>query len=200
MFGNGCTDAMYKHICTIIPNGSLSSTGKYISNSDGTRATSIFQHQRNFQSHLHSVMGGYIMPPIQHLSVLRAKCAGNTFYMYDNAFGSQPTDLGVFRVSPSHPFPAPPTPVAPGLLSTDPCVGLGCVCSGVEDDPGSAPSISQLTRRYACLRPKALGENRVGSELFRLCPDVFARLYHPLSTKVVVHCCPPPALGGGAGL
>eukprot|EP00973_Karenia_brevis_P001421 192832-Karenia_brevis.AAC.1 len=49
-------------------------------------------------------------------------------------------------------------------------------------DPSAFPSRSDLVSGFSRLAPKALGEGRLGGELFRLCPQLFAALYHPVAT------------------
>ena len=44
------------------------------------------------------------------------------------------------------------------------------------------PSVSDLTRRFAKLRPKALSEANLGGKLYRICIDIFARIYHQITT------------------
>ena len=100
MFSDGNIDG-------IMPRSSSSTSGSYISNPDGTRSTRIYQHRRNFETFLQSIMGGPVIPPSQHLLKLRNKLANNRFCMHDNAFGIQPTDPRVACVSP----PALPPPL-----------------------------------------------------------------------------------------
>eukprot|EP00973_Karenia_brevis_P074937 10413655-Karenia_brevis.AAC.1 len=67
-------------------------------------------------------------------------------------------------------------------------------------DPSVFMSVSDLSRRFAKLKPKGIGENRLGGELYSVCPQTFARLYHPLATKIISSCTPPVQWVGGQAM
>ena len=64
-------------------------------------------------------------------------------------------------------------------------------------DPDIFPSLSELAQRFAKLRPKARSEANLGGELYRICPDIFAQIYHPIATKFLFTCIPPVQWAGG---
>eukprot|EP00973_Karenia_brevis_P093539 12417799-Karenia_brevis.AAC.1 len=58
-------------------------------------------------------------------------------------------------------------------------------------------SHADLSRRFAKLKPKGLGESCLGGELYAVCPDVFAHIYHPISTKIILSSTSPIQWAGG---
>ena len=69
--------------------------------------------------------------------------------------------------------------------------------NAVAIDPNLVPSVSSFTTSMVKLKPKALGESGLGGELFAAAPALFARIYHPVTIKVVLNCIPPIGFTGG---
>ena len=65
-------------------------------------------------------------------------------------------------------------------------------------DWDTCPSFPAVARAFAHLRPMTgIGEDGLGSELFKSCPGTFASLFHPLFFKSALSLCPPLQLKGG---
>ena len=64
-------------------------------------------------------------------------------------------------------------------------------------DPSVFPSISQFTTKFAKLKFKSLGEGKLGGELLAKCPQLVARIYHPIVTKFLYSLTPPIQWAGG---
>ena len=59
------------------------------------------------------------------------------------------------------------------------------------------PSRTELTRRFATAKRKAVPEDGLGGELFAAQPHKLARLFHPLLTKTVTLLLVPMQIRGG---
>ena len=71
-------------------------------------------------------------------------------------------------------------------------------CQSIDSiDWDTCPSIHNVARAFAHLRPMiGIGEDGLGSELFKSCPGKMASLFHPLFFKSAISLCPPVQLKG----
>ena len=67
----------------------------------------------------------------------------------------------------------------------------------IQKDLGAMPSKTELTRRFASARRKAVPEDGLGGELFAAQPHRLARLFHPLLSKAVTSFLLPLQIRGG---
>eukprot|EP00973_Karenia_brevis_P046063 6380325-Karenia_brevis.AAC.1 len=79
-----------------------------------------------------------------------------------------------------------------GLLAASVCGRHEC-----RVDPSLFVSQTQLTSKFAHMKPKGLGENRLGGELFKVHPQLFSSIYHPIVTKSICSVFMPLQWVGG---
>eukprot|EP00973_Karenia_brevis_P021856 3004853-Karenia_brevis.AAC.1 len=74
---------------------------------------------------------------------------------------------------------------------------VGEKASKISIDNHAFVSHADLSRHFAKLKPKGVGENRIGGELYAVNPDFMSKIYHPLATKTVFHAISPLQWAGG---